>query len=568
MRRLTIAFVLLAIAVAGWARYQVAPSAPEASLAGLMPQGALLFIEGKDFARLLQDWTASPEKQAWLKSDNYEVFSRSRLFLRLQAAQQEFASTAGVPPNTEFLSEVAGKHTALGIYDIGQLEMLYITELPSSRAVQSGIWQQRSKFEPRQFAGAPFFAHTDPQSGRTVAFAISGNYLILATREDLVAGALSAIKGTRGATLDREPWFVSVIKTAKQPGDLQMVIHLDEVAKTPHFRTYWIQQNITAMHAYQAAVIDLYRSPGEYREERVLLRKHSEDAANHEGDAAQLAQLVPPEAGYFSSEAMPPVADVIATIEQKILTPRNGPAPPSQTAPTVSLGEGTTGSETSLEERIDVPPSMQQMASSGNEEFKQMINRNPPTVMLRVHRSELMPDGIFVRLGSTLVLLAANNWDENQVRSALQNIVAHDTTTTSLGARWKSVGGGPRAHFESDGLLPISLAVQGKYLVMSNDSGMMTAVLDRMQQRPSAVAPAIYIAGFQHKQERQNFQRLAALIDLPNRNAAATERGPEFFSDDLASLSRTLAQNLASESVEIRRNGAIENQTVRYEWIR
>lgn len=568
MKRLIIALTLLAIAVAGWARYQVASSAPQPSLARLMPQGALLFIEGKDFGGLLQDWSSSAEKQSWLKSDNYEAFSRSRLFLRLQAAQQEFATAAGVPPNTKFLSEVAGKHTALGIYDIGKLEMLYITELPSAQAMQSGIWQQRSKFDPRQAAGEQFFARTDPQSGRTVAFAINGDYLILATREDLVAGALSAIKGGQLATIDREPWFAEAIKAAQQPGDLRMVIHLDEVAKTPHFRTYWIQQNITAMRAYQSAVSDLYRSASEYREERVLLRKNAEDATKNPSDASQLAQLVPAEAGYFSSEAGPAVGDVIGAIEQKILAPRDGPAPPSQSAPTVSLGDGTTGSETSLEERIDVPPSTPQKATNGDEELKQIITANQPTAMLRLHRSELMPDGLFVRLGSTVVLSAANNWNENKVRSALQSIVAPGTTTSSLGVGWKNVGSGSRAHTEFDGLLSISLAVRGKYLLLSNDFGMLGAVLDRVQQRPAALAPAMYLAGFQHQKERQNFYRLAALVDLPNRNAAAAERSPEFFSDDLGSLSKTLAQNLASESVEIRRNGAVETQSVRYEWSR
>jgi len=46
------------------------------------PEGALVYIEGKDFAGLLQDWNSSPEKAQWIKSDNYSVFSNSRLFLR------------------------------------------------------------------------------------------------------------------------------------------------------------------------------------------------------------------------------------------------------------------------------------------------------------------------------------------------------------------------------------------------------------------------------------------------------------------------------------------------------
>src|SRR5579859_5585131 len=276
MKRLASVFILLSIGIAAWAKYQSPSAKQEETLARWMPEGALLFLEGKDFAGLLHDWTSSPEKQSWLRSDNYEAFSRSRLFMRLQAAQAEFATAAGVPPNTGFLAEVAGKRTALGIYNIGELEMLYITELPSARATENGIWQQRSQFEPRESAGEQFFVRTDPQSGRTVAFAVKGDYLILATRADLVAGALSAMKDETIATVDREAWFIDALKNAKDPGDLRMVMHLEEIAKTPHFRTYWIQQNITATRGYESGVNDLHRSAREYREERVLVRKSSE----------------------------------------------------------------------------------------------------------------------------------------------------------------------------------------------------------------------------------------------------------------------------------------------------
>jgi len=568
MKRPAIAITLLTMVLAGWARYQTSASSSESSLARLMPQGALLFIEGKDFGGLLHDWASSPEKQSWLKSDNYEVFSRSRLFLRLQAAQQEFAAAAGVPPNTKFLSEIAGTRTALGIFDIGKLEMLYITELPSAQATESGIWQQRSKFDPRESAGEQFFTRTDPQSGRTVAFAVNGSYLVLATREDLVAGALSAIKGAQVATVDREPWFAEAVKAAKQPGDLRMVIHLDEVTKTPHFRTYWIQQNTTAMRAYRSAISDLYRSAGEYREERILLRMDAEPGVGSDSDAAQLAQLIPPDAGFYSSQSAPAAGEVVAAIEQKILTPRSGPAPLSQLAPGVNLRQGTIGSETSLEERIDVPPAAPATVTNGDEALKDTINANPPTAMLKLHLTKLEPDGVFAKISSTVVLSAANSWDETQVRSAIQRIVAPLTTASALGAGWKNVGSGQRAHAEFDGLLPVAIAVRGKYLVVSNDPAMLDAVLARMQQKQSVVAPAAYIASFQHQKERQDFYRLAALVDLPNRNSAATVRSPEFFSDNLTSLSKSLAQSLAKESVEIRRSGTVETQTVRYEWSR
>jgi hypothetical protein len=69
-----------------------------------VPAGSLLYLEAKDFSSLLGDWNSSPQKRQWLQSDNYEVFSRSRLFLRLKGASDQFAAAAGLPPDMNFLS--------------------------------------------------------------------------------------------------------------------------------------------------------------------------------------------------------------------------------------------------------------------------------------------------------------------------------------------------------------------------------------------------------------------------------------------------------------------------------
>ena len=67
--------------------------------------------------------------------------------------------------------------------------------------------------------------------------------------------------------------------------------------------------------------------------------------------------------------------------------------------------------------------------------------------------------------------------------------------------------------------------------------------------------------------ERQNFFRLTSLIDQPTRTNAAGEEGrePQFFSQNVASLSKTLA-GVKSQSIIAKRTGRVETQTVRYEW--
>src|SRR5580700_10372110 len=105
----SISFIVTAALV--WLFAQPAPPAPP-ELASLVPEGPLLYLEAQDFGALLRDWNGSPEKKLWLASDNYQVFSRSRLFIKLGQAQKEFAEAAGVPPDMDLLANVAGSRSA------------------------------------------------------------------------------------------------------------------------------------------------------------------------------------------------------------------------------------------------------------------------------------------------------------------------------------------------------------------------------------------------------------------------------------------------------------------------
>lgn len=557
--------VATALCAIGWAAYQGTAQSAEARMASLMPQGAVLFLEAKDLSSLLQEWNASPVKKAWLQSDNYDVFSRSRLWLRLERVQREFEAAAGLPPDMNFLGQIVGQHSALAMYDIGKLEMLYITRQPSARAMQSALWQQRSKFEPREVAGQHFFVRTEPESGRVFAFAVLDDYLVLATREDLAAGALSLLAKRKLATLDDESWFTKAIKSAKEPGDLRMVINLAKLTHTPQFRTYWVQQNNTEMQQYDISVSDLYRDAAEYREERVLFRK-SDDSSSKSGDdrhVAEIARLVPPNTGFYRASLTNSEAALTA-LEQKVLTPHVGPAPAQKVAPSVALGEGTVGSESKLDVRIDVAPTPT-AAENGDEALKAELAKYDVRAMLEMHRSEPAADGVFVKLRSTLVLSAAKDWNDESVRSAIQQLIAPGLTAGAPGVGWKQIGNGVQSYFELNGLEPIAVATRGKYLAVSNDPATLLAVLGRAQNAEKA-DPLIFVAGFDHAHERQNFYKLTALVDRPNR-ISSSGMGPEFFSQNVQSLSEVFA-GVESMSVTATRNGTVERQTVRYHWAR
>jgi len=80
-KAITICVPLLIAALAlglGRAAYQAARFATP-SLSKSFPCGALLYLQAKDFSSLLADWNGSPQKQQWLRSSNYQIFSRFRL---------------------------------------------------------------------------------------------------------------------------------------------------------------------------------------------------------------------------------------------------------------------------------------------------------------------------------------------------------------------------------------------------------------------------------------------------------------------------------------------------------
>jgi hypothetical protein len=564
MKRMAL-IVSIALVCAGvvWGAYQAA--APSQTLSKYVPAGPLLYLEAKDFSSLLDDWNSSPQKRQWVQSDNYQVFSRSRLFLRLSRASDQFAAAAGLPPDMNFLSQVAGGRSALALYDIGNLQFLYITYLPSAKSVETTLYQSRAKFEPRTAGGINFYLRRDLQSQREVAFAVSGDYLLLATREDLMAGALQLMSGKQDRTVENEQWWAQSTSAAAKPGDLRLVLDLEKLVPNGYFRTYWVQQNITDLSHYSSAVCDLFRSSKEYREERVLIRKKAPDQpASPDGftAAAALARLVPDNAGVYEAAANPTGGTAFALLETKLLAPHLGPAPPSQIAPQVQLTSGEQGGASDLETRIDQAPA-EHPATQTISALKDLLDKSPLLASLQIQSTSHDPAGVFIRMHSAVVLAATSDWNESGVQSAVADFVRPGLTASQLGFAWQ-----PRNGYQQlDGLWPLVVAVRGKYLLLSDAPALMESVLANFN-RKSTTEPAEFIAGFNHQRERSNFARFTRLIDRPSMigdRAQNAEHQPQFFSANMASLSNTLAA-VSSEKIEVREDEGKMRQSVVYEW--
>jgi len=538
----------------------------EPALARYAPPGALLYLEARDFSSLLAQWNGSQQKSAWRRSANYEMFSRSRLFLRLKEAGDQFAAAAGLPPDMSFASQVAGSQSAVALYDIGNLQFLYITKLDSNKAEQTALVASRSKFETRSAGGVTFSYRKDEEKKREVAFAVSGGYLLLATREDLMTGALELMAGSgKNSSIESEAWWTRPVAAAGPPGDLRLVLNLEKIVPSPYFRSYWVQKNVTAMKSYSAAVSDLHLSSTAYHEERVLVKKEAAAAESSASDGsaavAELAQLVPADAGSYQIIATPPAAETLSRLEAQLLAPATvlGPAP--ETAPQVALTSGETGGGGDLETRIDQPPVATGPQTAPTEPLANLLAQNPVRASLQVWTTELDKDGVFVRVHSALVLLGSSDWNESAARSAIADFVRPLLTTGALGVAWQQKAG----HQELDGLWPLAVAVRGKTLILTDD-GRLLGQISSNGKRAAGAQAAIFIAGWSHARERARFVRMTRLLDgQSGGEEGEAGRVPEFFSGNMASLSSVLA-GVSSQKVVVRDAGDKLLQSVTYEW--
>jgi hypothetical protein len=558
---------------------QAAKSKPE--LPAALPEGALLTIEARDFSALLRDWNTSEEKRVWLASDNHAAFSNSRLFSRLSQAQEEFSTVAGLPTDETLLEKVAGKESCLGLYDIGNLEFVFVTRLDMNQIEATPLWQIRDKFEQRTEAGTAFYVHKDADSPRVAAFAARDGLLILGTREDLVAGVLDRLAGVASHNASNDGWYAEAVRQAAgERGDLRMVLNLSKLVPSPYFRSYWVQRNITEMKQYSSAVSDLYLSGQSYREERVLVRRAALNAVSG-GDAKALAALAPSDAAFYAALASPDAETLLKGLRTDLLDA--GPERPGDTraiAPAAAVAENA-GSAGQLDVPIEKAP-LEVKQVDPVRPLRALLIAQEPDASLEVFSTRApRPDrpagsAVFVSLQSAMVVSSPRAWDEDAVRKALVAALPSDLTAGRLGLTWEKRSSAGGDYLALNGAVPLFIAVKGQLLLLANDVALLEHLLAPAQNNGHAEAQdgATYIALFHHAQEQNNFRLLMAQLDRAAHGGATDQQaantggqGPAFFSGDMASLSRAFS-TVESERVEEKDFGDKVTQTVTYKWAR
>ncbi len=455
------------------------------------------------------------------------------------------------------LAGVAGGESAVAIYDAGKLEFLYITEIGSSRFANSAIGRVKQKFQPRKAGGRDYFVQS--KGDNTLAFALVDNRLILATREDLIASSLKLLAGEKIGTLREERWFDQTLGKALTPTaapDIRFLADLDRTAKTPQFRSYWIQSNTAQIRQFSSEIADLRFSAGDVREDRVLLRRDAQESlAAAELAVADVLRYANADAGFSQAMAKPSAVDVAGILAQKLFGYGGslGRQYQGKAAPNAPEGPSLLG-EDDYDTRIDTAQATEDS-----------LDVFAPFTALASNTDALLQTGItrttsvLPAFDTAIVLHGITAWKAGDVKRALGQVAGALWSVAPGSLEWSDRNG----YSELNSVTPLQLAIEANTLVISASPEWMARVIAG-RRTPSAQG-ATYVASFKFAQELPGFTRMMRLIDFPSipQGQASDGRQPLFFSENIAGFATSLSR-LESAVITTRDTGTIVTESVVY----
>ena len=306
----TSVFLITPLAVLAMLAAFAAPSPlaaqDELELASAVPPGALVYLEVRDLGGRLQQFLGTDFAKGFAKNRVFKDFSTSKLYNKLADRISEMEEATGFGLSLERLGEVAGGRSAFALYDIGELQFLFLSKMPLEKLAASALWDLRSSFEERQVEGRHYYFKADPDGRTALMFAVVGDTLIAGTDLMRFEAALGLLE-KEGNSLAAEAKFAQAFPAGFELEDAALYIDQETISATPHFRSYWIFGNQEELSRVKRVAIGMRFGDNGIVESRWLTAEAMPSRAL--GDPADVLAALPRGRSiyYLGSTAIPEV---------------------------------------------------------------------------------------------------------------------------------------------------------------------------------------------------------------------------------------------------------------------
>jgi hypothetical protein len=270
-----------------------------------LPREVVVYVEFTDLPAFLQLWEKSELKQKYLESENFNALKGRRLGLKLASRWQEFNEAVGFPADLETIGSLTEKRAAIGIYDIGKLEFVFIAPVSSEIFAATKFFQNKDRFEEKLLENGTSVFSADVRADRgrqpqKLLFANLKGRFVLATSEKLLLQTINNINGkTDKNRLADEPSFKSLTENSK-PNLVSVWTNQTVLNKDYYFKRYWLMPNVNKLKNIRAGIFDVSLEENQIVERRkFLLEKELNTAKLSSAEIQKMLSLVPADVSFY-----------------------------------------------------------------------------------------------------------------------------------------------------------------------------------------------------------------------------------------------------------------------------
>jgi hypothetical protein len=613
-KRLTGIIAVLMLALAHRSDGQQPQSlADQLKLASVMPRGALVYVQAGDLAALMKTWLGSPVRTRFYDSASFKAFQKSHVYLKVQDRIKDFETAIGMGIDEKRLSELAGRASAVSVYDIGKLELVFVTEIPRARAVVSTLFRQAPQFSERSADGTSYYVRDVATDGGRLSqqfcFAYADGKLFVTTTEGLMIRALGNAKSTGGDSMS--PAVLGLAEQAKafSAHDITMWLDQAQLNQNRYFDNYWIHHNSDQQLArIESALVDLRNTREGLIEQRWFKTGAGGSASRAVPETISADQLASfmrftPASAQLVRNYPVVGTEVLSTAIEATLFGKlpdeswAPPEPPDRTRSTHNENDERTRVErySRLDSRFDIdvddeqapkrgPAHDDQRGSSKDAEKKparDFINRITPILTSATTTSHCLLERSRVDAGKPFVRFERGIVVQLKSGSTVNRETLEAAIVDELRARFVITGMQPRLQWQDDG--PIRFVAQslleqgaayslaGNYLVLASSKEFANDIIQASKsvaaEKPESSAD--FVAVIRVTDAKVAFDTLMSKLDgkderKANRNKEEEEEEVKFFSENLSSL---IASTMIRE-VRLTRQSAVSlvTEQVIYLW--
>ena len=588
---------------------QARPVAEQLKLSAVMPRGAMVYLQASDLSALMKTWLASPVRSQFYESASFGAFQKSHIYLKIQDRKKDFETAIGVGLDEKRLAELAGRVSAVSIYDIGKLEIVFVTEIPRARAIASTLFKQAPQFQERSADGTSYYVRDVATDGgrlnQQFCFAYIADKLIVTTTEGLMIRAIANAKGSTADSLSGEVVSLAEQATGFAAHDVTMWLDQARLNRNRYFGNYWIHHNSDdALSNIESGLIDL-RITREGMSEQRWFKIGSGDQgpevrAMSGEQIAGFMKFAPDSAQLVQIHSAATTKALSSAIEQSLFgeLPDESWSPdeiPDRTRSDGDEDEQTRAERYSrLDSRFDIDVDDEQAPKRGPdvEEPSLIKNERPDSGFAKnldqfltsistssyceLVRSRSEAGKPFVRFERAIVAQLKPEAAIN--RDALERAIVDE-----LRARFVVAGTAPRLEWQDDGAIRFvaqslleqgaSYSVSGTYLVLASSKQFASDILQASKTTTPAAertgASVDFYALIRVAAAKPAFDTLMSKLDGRDPTTVSRVKGDDeerevkFFSENLSSL---VAASAIREVRLSRQSGPIAIERVVYSW--